>query len=73
MENLKFSYIPNSTITLKITSTNIVKFHDDLLLNNIYSYEYNENGVYNYLLKLSFRPCVKGEIYREQSNMLILH
>ena len=70
MKNLIFSYYPNSNITLKLSSSNILKFYDEFLTNtNKYIYEIKENMGYNYLINFNFRRCLEGEIYRSGSEM----
>lgn len=70
MKSLKFNYLPDSSIKIKILANNINKYYEDFLdNNNTFINEFNENGLYFYKFDLIFRTCKKGEFYRKETSM----
>ena len=71
MNSLKFTYFPNSNISIKVKTSNILRYYSEFLNTaNKYIYELEDHESYSYLINLSFRPCVSGEIFIPESNML---
>lgn len=68
IENLKMNHHPNSNITIKVKSTNILKFRPNLI-NDKLPYELNQNGEYFALMQINFRKCQIGEIFIDQIHL----
>ena len=64
MNSLKFTYFPNSNISIKVKTSNILRYYSEFLTTaNKYIYELEDHESYSYLINLSLRPCVSGEIF----------
>lgn len=72
MDTLKFNYLPNSSIDLKLSSTIIDKYYGNFLHNNCFTNEIDGNGSYYYKFALIFRSCNKGEFYRKETSMFFI-
>lgn len=68
IQNLKMNYPPNSNITVKIQSTDILKYQSSLI-NETLPYELNANGKYFALVQINFRKCKIGEVFIDQIHM----
>lgn len=71
MKSLKFNYLPDSSVDLRLSSPSIKKYYGNLFSN--YKNEVDENDSYFYKFKLLFRSCSKGEFYRKEMSMFIFH
>jgi len=69
MNDLKFFSLPDSLVTLEVTSSLITEFHEKYV--NVSEADINSESTYKFLFEINLRKCTSGEFYNLATHTLL--